>query len=189
MVSLIKPGARLLRVDGPTIETARLVLRPWRAADIAPNTAMLSDPDSGRYIMPDHKPVTSETIGWRNAAIIAGHWALHGFGMFAVEEKSSSRYVGRVGPWYPPGWPGFEVGWGIARECRGQGYAAEAADAAIGWVFDNFVVDRIIHCIDAENVASQSVARRLGAVLEGPATLNGEAIDLWVTTRERWRPI
>src|SRR4029077_17957159 len=39
----LKPGARLLRIDGPVIETARLILRPWRSDDIAANTAMLSD--------------------------------------------------------------------------------------------------------------------------------------------------
>ncbi|MBR0692324.1 GNAT family N-acetyltransferase [Bradyrhizobium lablabi] len=186
MVSLIKPGAKLLQVDGPSIETARLILRPWRASDIAGNTAMLSDPGTARFITLDRKAVTTEQNGWRNAAVISGHWALHGFGMFAVEEKSSGRYVGRVGPWYPPGWPGFEVGWGIARECRGQGYAVEAARAAIDWVFANFTVDRIIHCIDPINVASQSVARRLGAENEGPGKLNDDVVDIWVTMRSRW---
>ena len=186
MVSLIKPGARLLQVDGPVIETARLMLRPWRASDIAANTAMLSDPDTARFITPDHQPITSELKGWRNAAVIAGHWALHGFGMFAVEEKSSGRYIGRVGPYYPPEWPGFEVGWGIAKECRGQGYAVEAARAAIDWVFASFTVERIIHCIDPVNFASQAVARRLGAANEGAGKLEGDIVDIWVTTRERW---
>ncbi|QPF87916.1 GNAT family N-acetyltransferase [Bradyrhizobium genosp. L] len=187
MVSLIKPGARLLTVDGPVIETARLILRPWRASDVADNTAMLSDPETARFITPDHQPVTSELKGWRNAAVIAGHWALHGFGMFAVEEKSSGRYIGRVGPYCPPGWPGFEVGWGIAKAYRGRGYAVEAARAAIDHVFANFTVDRIIHCIDPVNVASQAVARRLGAVNEGPGELEGDIVDIWVTQRERWR--
>lgn len=188
MIPPIKPGASLLQVSGPIVETERLILRPWRASDIAPNTAMLSDPGTARYITPDHKAVTNETNGWRNAAIIMGHWALHGFGMFAVEEKSSGRYIGRVGPWCPPGWPGFEVGWGIARECRGRGYAIEAARAAIDWTFASFAIDRIIHCIDPKNVASQAVARRLGAENEGPAELHGDRIDLWVTTRARWQP-
>ncbi|KWV57573.1 hypothetical protein AS156_38285 [Bradyrhizobium macuxiense] len=187
MVSLFKPGAKLLQVDGPAIETARLILRPWRASDIAANTLMLSDPETARFITPNHRPVTSEINGWRNAAVIAGHWALHGFGMFAVEDKASGRYIGRVGPYYPPGWPGFEVGWGIARDYRGRGYAVEASRAAIDWVFGNFTLDRIIHCIDPVNVASQAVARRLGAVNEGPGELEGDIVDIWVTTRQRWR--
>ncbi|MHC2338592.1 GNAT family N-acetyltransferase [Bradyrhizobium sp. USDA 4454] len=187
MVSLIKPGANLLRVDGPVIETARLILRPWRASDIADNTRMLSDPETARFITPDHQPITSELKGWRNAAVISGHWALYGFGMFAVEERSSGRYIGRVGPYCPPEWPGFEVGWGIAREHRGKGYAGEAARAAIDFVFANFMVDRIIHCIDPVNVASQAVARRLGAVNEGPGKLEGDVVDIWVTARARWR--
>ncbi|MFB9261784.1 GNAT family N-acetyltransferase [Bradyrhizobium erythrophlei] len=187
MVSLVKPGAKLLRVDGPVIETARLILRPWRASDIPDNTRMLSDPETARFITPDRKPVTSDINGWRNAAVISGHWALYGFGMFAVEEKSSGRYVGRVGPWYPPGWPGFEVGWGIARECRGQGYAVEAARAAIDFVFANFTLDRIIHCIDPANAASQGVARRLGAENEGEGKLGEDTVDIWVTLRSRWR--
>ncbi|WP_166299942.1 GNAT family N-acetyltransferase [Bradyrhizobium sp. 2S1] len=187
MVSLIRPGAKLLQVDGPVIETERLLLRPWRASDIADNTKMLSDPETARFITPDHQPVTSELKGWRNAAVISGHWALYGFGMFALEEKSSSRYIGRVGPYYPPEWPGFEVGWGIAKAHRGKGYAVEAARAAIDFVFANFTVDRIIHCIDPANVASQAVARRLGAVNEGPGQLEGDVVDIWVTTRQRWQ--
>jgi RimJ/RimL family protein N-acetyltransferase len=106
--------------------------------------------------------------------------------MFAVEEKSSSRYIGRVGPYCPPEWPGFEVGWGIAKEYRSKGYAVEAARAAIDFVFANFTVDRIIHCIDPANVASQAVARRLGAVNEGPGKLEGDVVDIWVTQRSRW---
>jgi RimJ/RimL family protein N-acetyltransferase len=103
------------------IETGRLILRRWRGADAAPNTAMLADPATARFITADGQPVTSELVGWRNAAIMSGHWVLHGIGMFVVEEKSSGEYVGRVGPWFPPGWPGFEVGWGIATRFSRQG--------------------------------------------------------------------
>jgi RimJ/RimL family protein N-acetyltransferase len=186
MIPPLKPGARLMQVDGPFIETPRLILRPWRSSDIAPNTAMLSDPDSGRFITPDGKVITSEQGGWRNAAVIAGHWALHGFTMFAVEERSSGKYVGRVGPFSPPEWPGFEVGWGIAPECRGKGYAVEAARASIDWVFATFEIDEIIHCIDDVNVASQAVARRLGARKDRKAVLLGKPTDIWVTSRQSW---
>jgi len=121
MLPPLKPGATLAEPNGPVIETERLKLRQWCGADVAPNAAMLSDPATARFIAADGKPPTSELMGWRNAAVMAGHWALHGAGMFVVEEKSSGKFVGRVGPWFPPGWPGFEVGWGIAREFRGKG--------------------------------------------------------------------
>ena len=186
MIPPLKPGARLLRVDGPLIETARLILRPWQSRDIAANTAMLSNSESARFITPDGKAITTENGGWRNAAIISGHWALHGFGMFAVEEKSSGRYVGRVGPWLPPQWPGFEVGWGIAQEGRGKGYAVEAARASIDWVFATFETDEILHCIDALNVPSQAVARRLGAVRDREDELFGKPAEIWVTSRASW---
>src|SRR5207244_12009583 len=167
-----KPRATLAQIEGPVIETKRLILRQWRASDVAPNTAMLSDPPTARFITADGKPITEAMNGWRNAAIMAGHWVLNGVGMFVVEEKSSGQFVGRVGPWFPPGWPGFEVGWGLAKEFRGKGYALEAARAAIDWSFATFELDQIMHCIDCENTASQAVARRLGAEERGVTDLS-----------------
>jgi RimJ/RimL family protein N-acetyltransferase len=186
MLPPLKPGATLARLHGPVIETERLKLRQWCGADIAPNTAMLADPAAGRFITADGKPVTDEFVGWRNAAIMAGHWVLHGVGMFVVEEKSSGNFAGRVGPWSPPGWPGFEIGWGIASEFRGKGYAVEAARASIDWAFATFELDQIMHCIDRENIASQGVARRLGAEKEREIDLFGQVADIWVTRRDRW---
>jgi RimJ/RimL family protein N-acetyltransferase len=186
MMPPLKQGARLPRPDWPGIETERLILRQWRESDIAANTAMLGDPLSGRFITADRKPVTDPMAGWRNAAIMAGHWVLHGFGMFAVEEKSSGQFVGRVGPFCPPIWPGFEIGWGIAKECRGKGYAVEAARASIDWTFASFELKKVVHCIDRENTASQAVARRLGASNKGETVLFGHSVDLWVTHRSKW---
>jgi RimJ/RimL family protein N-acetyltransferase len=184
MLPPLKPGVTLAQSDGPVIETGRLILRRWRGDDVAPNTAMLSDPGTARFITSDGKPVTEELIGWRNAAIMSGHWVLHGVGMFVVEEKTSGKFAGRVGPWKPPGWPGFEVGWGIAREFRGKGHAVEAARAAIDWSFATFELGQIIHCIDKENTASQAVARRLGAEKGREFDLFGHAADIWVTSRD-----
>ena len=186
MIAPLRPGVTLPQTDGPIIETERLVLRRWREADIEPNTAMLGDPASARFITSDGKPVTDAFVGWRNAAIMAGHWALHGVGMFVVEEKQTNRFAGRVGPFQPSGWPGFEIGWGIASGFRGKGYALEAARASIDWAFATFEIDQIIHCIDRENVASQSVAQRLGAVIEREFDLFGHVADIWVTRRDIW---
>src|ERR1700757_3635388 len=117
MIPPVKPGAVIGKFHGPIIETERLILRPWRSSDIASNTRMLSDPGTARFITPDRKAVTEELTGWRNAAIISGHWALYGFGMFAVEEKSSGQYAGRVGPWFPPTWPGSRSAGALPGSC------------------------------------------------------------------------
>jgi RimJ/RimL family protein N-acetyltransferase len=184
MIPPLKPSVTFSHTNGPVIETERLILRPWHEADIEPNTAMLADPESGRFITADGKPITDAFIGWRNTAIMAGHWALHGFGMFVVEERATGRFAGRVGPWLPSGWPGFEIGWGIASGFRGKGYAVEAARASIDWAFANFEIEQIIHCIDRENIASQNVARRLGATVEREFELLGHIADIWVTRRD-----
>ena len=187
MIAPLRPGVALPQANGPVIETERLLLRQWQGRDMAPYAAMLSDPGTARFITVDGKPVVDEMTGWRHAVVMAGHWTLHGAGMFVVEEKSSGRFAGRVGPWKPPGWPGFEVGWGIAREFRGKGYAAEAARASIDWAFATFDIDQIVHCIDRENIASQGVARRLGASKDREIELFGHVSDLWVTSRSKWK--
>ena len=163
MIPPLKPGAKLMQADGPFIETARLILRPWRSSDIAANTAMLSDPDTARFITPDGKVVTPS---WADGAMPPSS---PGIGRCMASPCSRSR-KDRVanmsdgsGHFRRRSWPGFEVGWGIARECRGKGYAVEAARASIDWVFATFEIDEIIHCIDDVNAASQAVARRLGA--------------------------
>jgi RimJ/RimL family protein N-acetyltransferase len=186
MIPPLKTGVTLPRPDWTGIETERLILRQWCGADVAPNTAMLSDPATARYITADGKPITEPMNGWRNSAIMAGHWVLNGIGMFVVEEKATGKFTGRVGPFFPPSWPGYEVGWGIAKEFRGKGYAIEAARASIDWSFATFELDKVIHCIDRTNAASQAVARRLGATIEGETVLLGHAADIWVTHRERW---
>lgn len=187
MIAPLRPGVVPAQANGPVIETERLRLRQWQGSDMAPYTAMLSDPGTARFITVDGKPVIDEMTGWRHAVVMAGHWVLHGAGMFVVEEKSSGQFAGRVGPWKPPGWPGFEVGWGIAREFRGKGYAVEAARASIDWAFATYDIDRIVHCIDRENIASQGVARRLGAKKDREIELFGHLADVWVTPRAMWK--
>ena len=124
-------------------------------------------------------------------AAMAGSWQLKGFGMFSVVEKSTGRWVGRLGPWMPEGWPGTEVGWAIVRECWGRGYATEGAAAAMEFAFDRLGWTDVIHAIDPDNVASQQVARKLGSRNRGPGRLPApfadSRIDLWGQTREEWR--
>ena len=122
---------------------------------------------------------------------MAGAWSIQGFGMFSVIEKSSQRWIGRLGPWQPEGWPGTEVGWGLLRDAWGQGYASEGSAAAIDWAFDHLGWTEVIHTIAPDNVASQNVARRLGSGLIGPGRLpepyQDFPVEIWGQTRAQWR--
>ena len=104
---------------------------------------------------------------------MAGAWAIQGFSMFSVIEKASGRWIGRLGPWRPGGLAGHRGRLGPASAAWGQGYATEAASAAIDWAFDHLGWTEVIHCIDPENVASQAVARRLGSTNRGPGRAAG----------------
>ncbi|MEO7157654.1 MAG: GNAT family N-acetyltransferase [Vicinamibacterales bacterium] len=169
------------------IETDRLILRQPRLEDLDPWAEMMADHDSAKFIggtMP-------RSVTWRALMTMIGSWQALGFGMFSVIEKSSGRWVGRLGPWMPDGWPGTEVGWAIARDCWGQGYAPEGAAAATDWAFDNLGWTDVIHSIDPKNIASQQVAKKLGSSNRGPGKLpppfQESIIDLWGQSRDEWR--
>ncbi len=165
----------------------RLVLRPIRREDFDAFAAFLADAESTRHLGGPQP----RAVAWRTFLTMAGAWAMQGFAMFSVIEKASGAWVGRVGPWQPEGWPGTEVGWGIARDRCGLGYATEAATAAIDWAFDALGWSEVIHVIDVGNAASQAVARKLGSRNRGrgqlPAPYEAVVIDVWGQTREEWR--
>ncbi|KRE89530.1 acetyltransferase [Frateuria sp. Soil773] len=168
------------------IETDRLILRPTRAEDFEGWAALMGDAENSRHIGgPQPRP-----MAWRGFLSMVGAWEIQGYAMFSVIEKASGRWIGRLGPWQPVGWPGTEVGWGILRDAWGKGYATEGAAAAIDWAFDTLGWTEVIHTIAPDNLASQQVARRLGSSLQGPGRLpepfQDEAVDVWGQSREAW---
>ncbi|MCG9915211.1 MAG: GNAT family N-acetyltransferase [Phenylobacterium sp.] len=171
---------------GPTLETARLVLRPPAMADFEAWCAFSADEEAARYIGGPMNPAQV----WRSMMTIAGSWALEGFSMFSVIEKESGRWIGRLGPWRPHGWPGPEVGWGIIRDCWGRGYATEGAAAAMDFAFDQLGWDEVVHTIEPINANSQAVARRLGSSILRQARLPAPMdvqVDVWGQGRDAWR--
>lgn len=170
---------------GPILETPRLILRPPTAEDFEPWAAFMAD-ESTRFIGGPQHPAAA----WRGMATMVGSWTLEGFSMFSVIEKATGRWVGRLGPWRPHGWPGTEVGWGLAPEAQGKGYATEGAATVIDWAFDTLGWTEVIHSIDAENLGSIAVAQRLGsrrlrsAVLPPPLDW---PVEIYGQSREQWR--
>ena len=171
----------------PQLVTQRLLLRLPRREDFAPFAAMMADEETTRFL----GGTQSRALAWRSFLCLAGAWRVQGFSMFSVIEQSSGCWIGRVGPWQPEGWPGSEVGWGIAREYWGRGYASEAATAAIDWAFDQLGWSEVIHCIAPENARSQAVARRLGSRVQRsarmPPPLESVTAEIWGQSREQWQ--
>lgn len=160
-----------MTVSVPTLDTARLRLRPWHDDDLEPYAAMCADPEVMRYLG-DGVPL-SRANAWRSMAMFVGHWQLRGYGMWAVEERDSRVFVGRVGLHRPVGWPGLEVGWMLDRSTWGRGYATEAARASLEYAWRALDADHVISLITPGNQASIRVAERLGQTREGTFDLNG----------------
>lgn len=152
---------------GPTLETEPLILRPPIEDDLDGWEALAADAEAMRYL----GGVQPRASAWRGHAMMAGSWALHGFGMFAVIDKASGHWIGRVGPWRPEGWPGTEIGWSLLRPFWGRGYAREAAAATMDWAVDALGWTDIIHTIAPDNVPSIGLAERLGSTYRGPGRL------------------
>ncbi|RPD85909.1 GNAT family N-acetyltransferase [Luteimonas sp. 100069] len=173
---------------GPRIETERLVLRLPRIEDFERYAELFADPGASRHIGGQ----LTRGAAWRRFLQMPGAWALQGFAMFSVVEKSSGQWLGQVGPWRPEGWPGNEIGFAFHPAAWGQGYAHESAVAAIDWAFDTLEWDEIIHCISPANLASKKVAQRLGSRLlrQGyllPPPVDGVEVELWGQSRQQWR--
>ncbi len=170
----------------PTLETPRLILRGWRPEDLAPYAAMLADPETARFITRYGEPYSEGEV-WSEMAWLIGHWQMLGYGMFVVEERATGAFLGRIGPLAPPGWPGFEIAWGLARHAWGKGYAHEAARAAIDWSFETLPLDRIVSIIHPDNQPSQRLAERVGERRTGERfTPFRDTCDIWELRREDW---
>lgn len=149
------------------LETQRLLLRPWQAKDFEAYAAYYADEEMARYV----GGTCTREQAWRRMATLIGHWALCGYGYWAVEEKQTGRFVGSVGLWRSDGWPELELGYWLTRAMQGKGYATEAALEARRYAFDVLGVDTLVSYIHPENEPSKRLAERLGARYEATIEL------------------
>jgi [ribosomal protein S5]-alanine N-acetyltransferase len=174
-------------VQIPTLESSRLILRPFREADCAALAAIHCRPEVARFVMPGGVPQSTMREAFDNIAAAMGHWALRGHGRWAVDERATGRMIGRCGyNDFPYEWPGLELGWTFHPDVWGRGYATEAANAAVAWGFGVAKFETIIHLIAPENTASQAVATRLGAAPGEAWEGRGIKAVIWSQTRAQW---
>jgi RimJ/RimL family protein N-acetyltransferase len=146
----------------PEITTERLLLRGWREADREPFAALNADPDVMRHFPTTLTPAASDRLV---DAAMEG-WAANAFGLWAVEHVEDERFLGFTGlsrPSFEAHFaPAVEVGWRLARDAWGHGYATEAAAAALGFGFETVGLDEIVSFTVPANVRSRAVMERLG---------------------------
>lgn len=143
------------------IETERLRMRSWRDDDVAPFQAICSDPDVMATLGPPlDLAATAARIAWMRE-----HEARYGHCFWALERRADARLVGWCGIIrgdMAPVADKVEIGWRLARDCWGVGFASEAARGATAWSFANLPDDEIRAITWRGNVRSRAVMERLG---------------------------
>jgi RimJ/RimL family protein N-acetyltransferase len=173
-----------MRNRAARLETERLILREFLPEDLDAYAAMCADAEVMRYLSADGRVLTREDA-WRQMAMFAGHWVLRGFGMWVVEHRQTGEFLGRVGLHYPEGWPEREVGWCLARPYWGQGFATEAAEAAMRHAFEHLEWQHVVSVIQPENRRSIQLAERLGERFEGTEDVGGVPQHIYGLARGR----
>jgi RimJ/RimL family protein N-acetyltransferase len=142
--------------------TERLLLRRWVASDRVPFAALNADPKVMEHFPGTLTREASDTL----ADLISAHFVEHGFGLWAVEVVGVTPFAGFVGLSVPefktPFGPCVEVGWRLATDYWGYGYATEGARAALAFGFQGLGLSEIVSFTVPGNVRSRRVMERLG---------------------------
>lgn len=156
-------------VSAPTLASERLLLRPWRDSDRAPFAALNADP---RVMATMGKELTREESD-ALADRIARHINTHGWGLWALEIPGKAEFIGYAGLSQPPYETAFtpcvEVGWRLAYEFWGNGYATEAGRVALGFGFTLLDLPEIVSFTTVTNQRSRNVMKRIGLTYDPTA--------------------
>ncbi len=145
------------------LRSERLLLRGWHARDRAPFAELNADLEVMRYFPAPLSRTESDQLIDRMAA----HFDEHGWGLWALEEQATERFLGFTGLALVeslPFAPTTEVGWRLRRDAWGRGYATEAARTALRFAFDRsgLALEEVVSFTAQANVRSRAVMRRIG---------------------------
>ncbi|TVT83747.1 GNAT family N-acetyltransferase [Pseudomonas sp. H3(2019)] len=177
------------------LESARLLMRQWRDEDLPAFAAMCADPQVMRYFPAPLSRLESAALIGR----IRGHFAEHGYGFWALERKDTGAFIGFTGlavvGFEASFTPATEIGWRLAREHWGLGYASEAAWTALRCGFDRLALDEIVAFTTEANLPSQKVMQAIGMHYDPSADFEHPRVGredplrhhvLYRITREQW---
>lgn len=163
------------------LTTTRLTLRRPEADDWDAFCAYFTSDRSATLGGPN-----SVGQSWRIFALHLGHWAVRGYGNWAVTRRGERRAIGLVGPWFPVDWPEREIGWTILdAEAEGKGYAHEAAQAALDHAFATLGWATAVSYVNTQNTRSRALAERLGAAVDPGAACPASFAEPHLVYRHR----
>ncbi|HEY4012490.1 MAG TPA: GNAT family N-acetyltransferase [Polyangiaceae bacterium] len=160
----------------PRLSTVRLLLREPRLDDFEAFAANAADPVAAAGT---GSAAVDAREAWRRFHGAAGHWLLQGMGWWVVEERELGA-IGMVGVFRRERGPGVEIGWSVYRAHWRNGYASEAAAAALRFAVTDRRAARVIAHIDKGNVASARVATKIGMRLHGDTAFYSDVVHLYV---------
>jgi RimJ/RimL family protein N-acetyltransferase len=147
---------------GPTLRTERLILRPWRPEDLEPFAALNADDRVTKTLAGSLDRAASDALAHR----IFAEFPTWGYGRWAVELPGIAPFIGFIGLSVPNFdahfMPAVEIGWRLAFDHWGKGYATEGARAALDFGFNRAGLDEIVSFTAASNMKSRAVMERLG---------------------------
>lgn len=149
----------------PTLDTPRLILRPHRGADYAAACAMWADPAVTRFI--GGRASTPQQT-WSRLLTYLGHWAVMGFGYWAIEERDSGAFAGEIGfadfkrDIAPEMQNVPELGFALASSFHGRGFASEAVRAVLAWGDGHLNSKRTVALVNEDNAASIHILEKSG---------------------------
>jgi len=149
----------------PSLNTERLLLRAFKKEDLDPFADLVADKEVIQHATYDGKIMT-RTQAWNWLCFMLGHWHMRGFGIWAVEEKSSGEMIGRIGLQFLDWFDDVELVWMLSKSAWGKGFATEGARAAINFGLNNLALPRVTALIRQENTSSIRLAERLGMKME-----------------------
>ena len=196
-----RPDVGVTPRHAPRLETERLWLRPWDAADTEAYARIIGDPEVMRHVGAGRRyharrrcaalfPLIAKADARRAIRGLTIHWETYGFGEWAVEEKASGKLVGQIGLVYLADWTAdptsVEVGWLLARDAWGQGFATEGGRASLAYGFEQLGIERIVSIARRANERSERVMQRLGLSLAGRIYWKGSEVIWYGIDREQW---
>lgn len=168
-----------------TIETERLLIRPFTLADIAPSFAMNLDAEVSKYTG-DGGIVTEAEIERRITEDVFGDYKKHGFGRLAVELKGENKFIGFTGLKYLEDLKEVDLGYRFMKEYWGKGIATEAGQACLKLGFETLGLQRIIAMVLPENKGSIAVLEKLRFEYEKEFLEDNLLVSLYAVSREQY---